>query len=454
MAVTAALNAEKGFFSKLGDDLRSLAASPRELWIVYVVKFLESLGYFAIYNLASVYLREDLRYGDVRAGAIFGTWVTSITVMTFFAGFVADRLGIRRALLMSVASCVAGRALLLLGDRTLALTGLGVMSWGVASMLPTLATALRQYTRREAIPFAFSLYYVMMNVGALVAPLTIGYFRRRFSHGVDLTLPLVGAKHWTSSQAVFGVAVVSTVLAAMLVFTLRSDREVEALTAGFHGETEPQPEKAIKPAPWKAFVELLGDKDFWRFMLFVTLLVFVKLIFQHAHQTWPIYTIREFGRDFNFGFIWSINPAMIIVLTPVVTALTRQRSAFVCIVAGSLITAASVFFMAASTTVAASVAFVVLLSIGEALWSPRLYEYTAMIAPRGKEATYMGLSSLPMFLAKMVVGGMSGWMLAKWCPETGPRQSQLMWLVIGMLTLAGPMAILALRRVIEPPVKA
>ena len=39
--------------------------------------------------------------------------------------------------------------------------------------------------------------------------------------------------------------------------------------------------------------------------------------------------------------------------------------------------------------------FIVFLSIGEALWSPRLYEYSAAIAPHGQEASYMSLSMLP-----------------------------------------------------------
>src|ERR1039457_7644273 len=47
--------------------------------------------------------------------------------------------------------------------------------------------------------------------------------------------------------------------------------------------------------------------------------------------------------------------------------------------------------------------FVVLLSIGEAFYSPRLYEYTAAIAPKGQDAYYIAMSSLPFFLAKLGV---------------------------------------------------
>ena len=185
-------------------------------------------------------------------------------------------------------------------------------------------------------------------------------------------------------------------------------------------------------------------------MLFVSLLVLVRLIFQHAHQTWPKYTMREFGERFPFADYWSLNPLLIIFLTPIATALTRERSAFGTIVVGSLVTALSVGFLVASTTVTATLLFIVTLSVGEALWSPRLYEYTTVIAPRGREASYMGLSQVPMFLAKPVVGFMSGSLLAAYCPQTGPRESAWMWAIIGLTTLAGPVLILALRRVIQP----
>ena len=428
------------------DDFRALRGAPRELWIVFAVKFLESLAYFAIYNLIALYLSSDLGYTDVEAGTVAGTWLTVISVMTFFSGFVADALTIRRALLVSVTSCVVGRVLLAVSTaRPIALLALGVMSWGVASMMPTMTAAVRRYTSRRTVSFGFSLFYVMMNIGALVAPLTIGWFRRHLAHGATLALPLLGPTQFSSSRLVFAIGVVATALALGLVLTMRPDHLVPTAV----GADEPDAPTG-RTTPWGALKQVVAESAFWRFMLFVSLLVLVKLIFQHAHLTWPKYTLRVFGESFPVAEYWAINPAMIILLTPLVTALTRHRSAFQCIVWGSLLSAGSVFFMAASTTPAASVAFIVTLSLGEALWSPRLYEYTAMIAPRGREASYMGLSQLPMFLAKPVVGTLSGAMLTAWCPATGARHPQTLWLVIGLSTLVGPILIVLLRGVIQP----
>jgi hypothetical protein len=95
--------------------------------------------------------------------------------------------------------------------------------------------------------------------------------------------------------------------------------------------------------------------------------------------------------------------------------------------------------------------FVVLLSVGEAIYSPRLYEYAACIAPKGQEGSYMAMSYLPFFLAKLLVAGTSGHLLAAFCPETGPRNSATLWLIIALTTTVAPIGLMALQRYIRVP---
>jgi len=84
----------------------------------------------------------------------------------------------------------------------------------------------------------------------------------------------------------------------------------------------------------------------------------------------------------------------------------------------------------------------VLLSIGEAVWSPRLNDYTVSVSEEGREGTYMALSSAPLFLAKLPVGMLGGYLLQKYCPDTleegEERRSRLMWFIIGSITATSP----------------
>ena len=106
---------------------------------------------------------------------------------------------------------------------------------------------------------------------------------------------------------------------------------------------------------------------------------------------------------------------------------------------GATISAASPFILCFGSSLSWQVAMIAVLTVGEALWSPRLYEYNVAIAPAGQEATYVGLAKLPFFLAKLVVTPMSGWLLASYCPDQGARDPAMLWAIVGLTTVAGPL---------------
>merc|ERR1719237_888595 len=76
----------------------------------------------------------------------------------------------------------------------------------------------------------------------------------------------------------------------------------------------------------------------------------------------------------------------------------------------------------------------VLLSLGEAIWSPKLMEMSVAVAPEGREGTYMSLTSAPLLLSKLGVGGLSGALLTQFCPEGGACHGSMMWAVVGCTT--------------------
>jgi len=169
------------------------------------------------------------------------------------------------------------------------------------------------------------------------------------------------------------------------------------------------------------------------------------MIFQYNHSLYPLY-MERIGLDAWTGKLYAINPALIILLVPVVTALTHSMKAYQVITIGSFVSAGSVLILGFGEAIVWVVTFQVILSLGEALWSPRLYDYTASIAPPGREASYMALSKVPMFFAKVLAGPASGFLLASLCPAEGPRNTELMWIIVGLTTLVSPIALVLGRR--------
>ena len=81
-------------------------------------------------------------------------------------------------------------------------------------------------------------------------------------------------------------------------------------------------------------------------------------------------------------------------LPQIVGALTTKYEPFDMIHYGGYISALSCFWMVAFNHLWATAAFVAMLSIGEAVWSPRWYDYSMAVAPHGREGIFTALVSL------------------------------------------------------------
>mmetsp|Transcript_55698 Transcript_55698/g.166889 ORF Transcript_55698/g.166889 Transcript_55698/m.166889 type:complete len:341 (-) Transcript_55698:859-1881(-) len=258
-----------------------------------------------------------------------------------------------------------------------------------------------------------------------------------------------GSWSLTSYRAIILTGIIANFIACMVTFTMR---EIKVNTAAANSDDERDGHEYSNGSPsvrvstfvpakaslWKILRETASTKSFWRFLVVCLITLNVRMIFRHLDATLPKYLVREFGDDIPKGTIYAINPALIIILVPLVAAATTGVDPLLMIHHGSYISAASVFFLVFSTSIWSCILFVTVLSIGEAVWSPRLYEYTMKISKEGREGTYMALSSAPLFLAKLPVGFLSGLLLEKYCPEEGPRESKTMWLIIGSLTASSP----------------
>jgi MFS family permease len=483
--------------SKLKNFLQKFTVmrhAPRELWIIYGAYILENLAYkVGSATVLTLWLSSDLGFGDKSAGAMVATWSAVMTLITVFIGPLTDALGVRRTFLLGFGVCLVSRTVMALTvERWVVLPfGLYLQAVGIALMIPVMAAACKKYSNTAQRSVAFSLYYALMNLGYAMGDWIFDRVRSA-QHGLGehghWTLPLLGTDLSTYRVLIlFGV--VFTIPGMLLTwFCLRDGVEMTET-----GVTITPRQKIVAANPLAALVATVRDTaaktgkifaSLWRqpnlykFLLFVTLIVGVKMLFFHLSYTFPKYGVRELGEGAPIAHASSmLNSLLIVVLVPICGVLTQKINAYRMIVVGSFISALSVFFLTLPPEWFRPLArswlgdlighwwlgitgevnplyisiffFMVMLSVGEALWSPRLYEYAATIAPKGQEASYMALSSLPLFGAKLVVGITSGTMLARYCPETGVRHPEMMWLIIGGMALVTPLGAILFRKYIQ-----
>jgi MFS family permease len=189
-------------------------------------------------------------------------------------------------------------------------------------------------------------------------------------------------------------------------------------------------------AHWIRHHPLLDPK----FSFFIFALIPVQTLFAHNWLTLPQYVDRcmgKIGQDYMEFFVNFINPTLIFVLTPTVAALTRKRNVYKMMIAGTFLMAVPTFLLALGTNLWLFVAYLVIMSFGEAMWQPRFLQYAAEIAPKGRTGAYMGVAQFPWFLTKVITGLYAGWFLQRYIPEGAPalHDPRTMWLIYACVAM-------------------
>jgi len=156
--------------------------------------------------------------------------------------------------------------------------------------------------------------------------------------------------HFSARRIVMGSTIISSF--ALLLLVLFAFREI---AVDEDGNVAP-----FKPIGSKTFASVgltLRDIEFWRLVVFTLLLTVVKMNFRHLDALFPKFIERLFDTS-SWGFMYSINPFMVIFLVPLVTRYTKQFDSFKMIIYGSLVVGFSPFFLVYPTILTA-ISFVV-----------------------------------------------------------------------------------------------
>ena len=244
-----------------------------------------------------------------------------------------------------------------------------------------LTVAIRRCTTQKNRGFAFGLYYSIMNVAALASGPVIDAF--------NIGLPADGiefnGRRWTGNRLVIMTCCLSAMTSIIVsVFFLRDIKVIDPADKSSKEQSSVSVvsfDSGTTLNPVSTWSTLCFSPTLWRFSVLTLLLVNLHAVFRHLDATLPTYLVRIYGDHVPKGMIYSINPFMIIFLTPLVAGITSKYNHFDMIKYGGYLTGLAPFFLAASTSLWAAACMVILISLGEAVWSPRLYDYVMSIAP-------------------------------------------------------------------------
>jgi POT family proton-dependent oligopeptide transporter len=173
---------------------------PIGLATLFFTEMWERFSYYGMRAFLMIYMTSALTVGGrgmsvTGAGLVMALYLSSVYLLSLPGGWVADRfLGQRFAVTLGGIGIATGNAMLATPIDALFYPGLAMIALGTGLLKPNISSLVGQLydakdIRRDS---GYTIYYMGINIGAMVAPLVCGYFAQAASfrgflqsHGLD-----------------------------------------------------------------------------------------------------------------------------------------------------------------------------------------------------------------------------------------------------------------------------
>jgi dipeptide/tripeptide permease len=278
----------------------------------------------------------------------------------------------------------------------------------------------------------YAMLYALMNLGGFLPGIISPPVRKSF--GIS---------------GVFWVYVGLTALGILVVLFILTKKSISALTTAEEKREEKIKDDRKLGEKLMSYLQRFPIKD-TRFMFFIFILIPVQTLFAHNWLTLPQYCSRAFtgAVSDNFEFFVNLNPILIFILTPSIAALTTKRNTYKMMIYGTGVMALAPFLLTFEPSMTMLLAYLFVLTIGEAMWQPRFLQWVAEIAPKDMTGIYMGIGQFPWFLTKMLTSLYSGAFLMEYCPQgvaPSAMNTETMWLIYGGIAVMSPIGLILAR---------
>jgi MFS family permease len=371
---------------------------------------------------------------------------------------------VRKSLIISIALYIVGRSALPLASYLVpmgstemivfCITALVIAAAGNGFMQPACYAGVRKFTDEKTAAMGYGLLYAGMNLGIVF----IGLISPRIRTGIHM-----GGIDWDGwgIEGVFWFCIAVNVLmllAVIFLFTPRVEREGDA--AGDGGEESTKDDtvttggRSFRDDPWGATVTWLQSHPLAnpRFSFFIFILLPVQTLFAYQWLVMPQYITRAYSEivaNNMESFVNVLNPLIIVLGVPIITALTRKVPVYKMMMAGALVSAVPSFLFVLGPSFPLLLVYFVFFSLGEAMWQPRFLQFAAELAPKGRTGAYIAYANMPWFMVKALAGLYTGKMMDRFCPAEGAQNTELMWLIYAAVAMLSPIGLVLAQKWVQ-----
>lgn len=203
-------------WSRMTRDASGLAGHPAGLTTLFFTELWERFSYYGMRAILVLYMvtlpeQGGLGFTTKDASSIYGTYTMCVYLATVPGGWIADRwLGARLSVLLGGIVIACGHYAMIFSGMPFFYAGLILIASGTGLLKPNISTLVgslyeKNDPRRDS---GFSLFYMGINVGAMLAPLCCGYLAQHESFKEQLAswgLDPLSSWHWGFGAAGVGM---------------------------------------------------------------------------------------------------------------------------------------------------------------------------------------------------------------------------------------------------------
>jgi POT family proton-dependent oligopeptide transporter len=167
-------------------DFPQTLGHPRPLWMLFMTEFWERFAFYGIRWALVLYIVSQFYggspTGEQAAGFTYGAYLALVYAAAIFGGYIADKIiGYQRSILLGAVIMSAGLFMIALPNQQIFMLGLATVITGNGLFKPIISTMVGKLyaTADERRDSGFTIFYMGINLGAMVAPLLTGVLANR-----------------------------------------------------------------------------------------------------------------------------------------------------------------------------------------------------------------------------------------------------------------------------------
>ncbi len=178
---------------------KTILGHPKGLFVLFFTELWERFSYYGMRAILVLYLTAEttdainpgLGWTSKEALALYGWYGLLVYFTGIFGGAIADNwLGQKKSVLLGGIFIVFGQFALAVENMTAFYGGLFLLICGVGLLKPNISTMVGSLykkgdARRDA---GFTIFYIGINIGAVLAPLIVGYYGEKVDWHLGFSL--------------------------------------------------------------------------------------------------------------------------------------------------------------------------------------------------------------------------------------------------------------------------